>query len=52
MTPDGQTCSIGVARWDRSEPAFALLRRADTAMYAAKRAGRARVVVAPEDAHL
>jgi len=41
-----QTVSIGVATWDRTERAEALLERADIAMYAAKSAGRDRVVIA------
>ena len=43
------TVSIGVAQWLASdgEPADALLARCDEAMYAAKHAGRNRVVVAP-----
>jgi diguanylate cyclase (GGDEF)-like protein/PAS domain S-box-containing protein len=43
LVPDGRTCSVGVAAWDRSEPAAALLERADGALYAAKAAGRSRV---------
>jgi diguanylate cyclase (GGDEF)-like protein len=39
-TPDGQTCSVGVASWDRAEDAPALLGRADAALYEAKRRGR------------
>jgi diguanylate cyclase (GGDEF)-like protein len=42
-----QTVSIGVAMWDTQEGAEALEERADLAMYAAKRRGRNRVVVAP-----
>jgi diguanylate cyclase (GGDEF)-like protein len=42
-TPDGQTCSGGVAQWSGAETPDALLRRADAALYAAKRAGRDRV---------
>jgi diguanylate cyclase (GGDEF)-like protein len=43
-TPDRQTCSVGVATWDRTESADQLIGRADAALYAAKRAGRDRVV--------
>ncbi|MBJ7332151.1 MAG: diguanylate cyclase [Solirubrobacteraceae bacterium] len=41
LTPDGQTCSAGVAQWREGESVEGLLRRADTALYAAKDAGRA-----------
>ncbi|GAA4966687.1 hypothetical protein GCM10023225_06970 [Kineococcus glutinatus] len=44
--PRGQTCSIGVAAWDPAEEPAAALRRADEALYTAKRSGRARTVVA------
>lgn len=43
---DGQTCSIGVAQWDGEESPQRLAGRADEALYAAKNAGRACVVVA------
>ncbi len=45
-TPMGQTCSAGVASWDGSESASELLRRADGALYSAKRAGRDRLLTA------
>jgi diguanylate cyclase (GGDEF)-like protein len=41
--PDGQTCSAGVCQWDGEESGEALTARADTLLYAAKAAGRARV---------
>jgi len=40
----GQTCSAGVSRWDGAESAEALTARADAALYAAKEAGRDRIV--------
>jgi diguanylate cyclase (GGDEF)-like protein len=39
-TPEGETCSVGVATWDGGEDAPALLGRADAALYEAKRRGR------------
>jgi diguanylate cyclase (GGDEF)-like protein len=39
-TPEGETCSAGVACWDGHESAAALLGRADAALYEAKRQGR------------
>lgn len=42
-TPDGQTVSVGLARWDTHETADELLARADVALYAAKAAGRDRI---------
>jgi diguanylate cyclase (GGDEF)-like protein len=39
-TPEGETCSIGIACWDGEEAAAALLGRADSALYQAKRRGR------------
>src|SRR5205085_8327773 len=44
ILPEGQTCSAGVCLWDGSENAEKLTARADTALYAAKAAGRDRVV--------
>ena len=44
--PGGQTCSAGVAYWDRQEEADEFFARADSALYDAKRAGRDRVVTA------
>lgn len=41
-TPSGQTVSAGIAEWDRTEDAAALVARADAALYAAKAAGRDR----------
>jgi len=43
-TPDGQTCSAGVACWDFNETADDLLERADKALYTAKGSGRDRLV--------
>lgn len=44
-TPSAETCSVGVAFWDGTETAEAVVRRADSALYAAKRAGRDRVAL-------
>ena len=49
-TPLGQTCSGGVAQWDGVEDADALMRRADLALYRAKRDGRDRIEGAAEPA--
>jgi diguanylate cyclase (GGDEF)-like protein/PAS domain S-box-containing protein len=43
-TPRGQTASVGIAYWDGSESPEAVVSRADEALYAAKYAGRDRVV--------
>jgi diguanylate cyclase (GGDEF)-like protein/PAS domain S-box-containing protein len=45
-TPRGQTCSGGVATWNGLEHQDALISRADAALYAAKRGGRAQIAVA------
>jgi diguanylate cyclase (GGDEF)-like protein/PAS domain S-box-containing protein len=44
--PFGQTASAGIAVWDGEEGADELLARADAALYEAKRAGRARALLA------
>jgi diguanylate cyclase (GGDEF)-like protein len=44
--PDGETVSAGIACWDEIESADELVGRADTALYAAKRGGRDRLVTA------
>jgi diguanylate cyclase (GGDEF)-like protein len=46
LTPDGLTCSIGVASWDGREADDELVARADAALYDAKRSGRDALVVA------
>ena len=45
--PSRQTGSAGVAQWDGVEDADGLLRRADLALYRAKRSGRNRIEQAP-----
>ena len=42
--PEAQTVSAGVACWDGAETAEELVGRADSALYAAKRAGRDRLI--------
>ena len=42
-----QTVSIGLAQWDGQESGETLIARADRALYAAKHAGRNRVLLAP-----
>ena len=44
--PGGQSCSAGVAEWNGSESADALLGRADAALYGTKRSGRASTTLA------
>jgi diguanylate cyclase (GGDEF)-like protein/PAS domain S-box-containing protein len=48
-TPDGQTCSAGLAQWRPGESVDELVARADIALYAAKEAGRDRLKSAPAD---
>jgi diguanylate cyclase (GGDEF)-like protein/PAS domain S-box-containing protein len=43
-TPDGQTCSAGLAMWRPGESVDELVARADTALYEAKESGRDRLV--------
>jgi GGDEF domain-containing protein len=45
-TPDGRTCSAGIAYWNGSETVEELVGRADAALYEAKRAGRDRAITA------
>lgn len=46
--PISITCSFGVSEWQGDEPVDQFLKRADLALYAAKKAGRDRVVVADD----
>jgi diguanylate cyclase (GGDEF)-like protein/PAS domain S-box-containing protein len=43
-TPDGLTCSAGLAAWNFAESGDDLILRADVALYAAKEAGRDRLI--------
>jgi PleD family two-component response regulator len=45
-TPVGSTSSAGVASWNHGESAMEPFGRADAALYAAKQAGRNRMVAA------
>jgi len=45
LTPEGQTCSVGLAQWTTGESERALVARADEALYEAKRSGRDALVV-------
>jgi PleD family two-component response regulator len=44
------TCSVGLAEWRPGDSIETLLRRADAALYEAKRTGRNRVIVAEDPA--
>lgn len=50
VVPAGQTCSAGLATRKPGEAYDKLLKRADAAMYVAKRSGRNRTVAAPSSA--
>jgi diguanylate cyclase (GGDEF)-like protein/PAS domain S-box-containing protein len=45
-TPDGQTCSAGLAVWEPGETVDDLVARADKALYEAKELGRNRLIAA------
>jgi diguanylate cyclase (GGDEF)-like protein/PAS domain S-box-containing protein len=47
VTPEGLSCSAGIAEWLFTESVDALLARADAALYEAKEGGRDRIVAAP-----
>ena len=46
-TPEGVSCSAGLARWDGREPPGMLIERADEALYTAKTGGDVAVAPAP-----
>ena len=50
-SPEGVTCSAGVATWRWGEAHTALLKRADAALYDAKRLGRNRTEWEADDEH-
>jgi len=49
LTPDGQTFSAGIAVWDPTTDPGTAIAGADEALYAAKRAGRNRIVLHGEE---
>lgn len=46
VTPEGESCSAGIAQWDRHETPENLLDRADAALYEAKHTGRDKIILA------
>ena len=46
LTPERQTCSIGLAEWNHGETVTELVARADAALYRAKNSGRDVLVLA------
>ncbi|GIM90583.1 GGDEF domain-containing protein [Paractinoplanes toevensis] len=50
-TPGGQTFSAGIAVWDHTETSDQLVQRADEALYAAKAAGRNRIMASAATPH-
>jgi diguanylate cyclase (GGDEF)-like protein/PAS domain S-box-containing protein len=51
VTPEGESCSAGIAEWDGDEEAEALVGRADAALYRAKRSGRDQSIIANDNIH-
>jgi diguanylate cyclase (GGDEF)-like protein len=51
-TPEGTSCSAGLAVWDEVESALELFERADAALYAAKREGGDRTILLPTEGSL
>jgi diguanylate cyclase (GGDEF)-like protein len=51
-TPDGETCSAGIAVWDGTESGDSLLGRADSQLYLAKERGRDRTELGVPAAHV
>ncbi|GIF26194.1 diguanylate cyclase (GGDEF)-like protein [Actinoplanes tereljensis] len=51
VTPGSQTFSAGIAVWDHSETSDQLIERADEALYAAKNAGRNRIMASAAAPH-
>jgi diguanylate cyclase (GGDEF)-like protein len=51
VTPEGESCSAGIAEWDGEEQPEALVGRADAALYRAKRGGRDQSILANDNIH-